>query len=219
MTEPPFADVELERLVTTAALGDEDGWRDLWSHVEPRLAAVLRRRTFIRRAARPDDDARDVIVAVMARLRDQGFHRLKLYLAARRADPTLTFMRWLIVVAKRVAIDVMRAHPDYVDRRRAAPREGSRSGTWIVSDKLPADEALSAGRPPMTNRVAARQILRYAAGVLPEPQRRALAMWVENHGADEIAGALALSGPGEAERVVHAALERLRRHFRRGPER
>lgn len=212
----PSADAELEWLVTCAAAGDDDAWRTLWSRLEPRLTSFVRKRTFVGRSQRPEDEARDVVVAVMARLHDQGYRRLKQYLAARGADPTLGFMRWLLVVAKHVAIDVMRAHPDYVDLRRAAD-EGGEKGLWIAAGDLPDDDDLSGGRPPMTNRLAARQILEYAGGVLTDPQRRALELWVESGRTDEIARELALSGPDEAERLVRAAVERLRRHFRKDP--
>ena len=70
----------------------------------------------------------------------------------------------------------------------------------------------------MTNRVTARQILKYAAGALTDEQRRAIELWSENARADEIAHAMGLASAGEAERLVRAALERLRRYFRKDAE-
>jgi len=208
-------DAALEGLVLCAATGDEVAWRDLWSRLEPRLTALLRRRTFIV-VSRSDDDCRDVVVAIMSRLREDGFRRLGSYVAMRVADPDLTFMRWLTVVAKRVAIDCLRGHPDYVDHRRSAEGEEP-PGLWIETEELPTDGSLSGGRPPMTNRVAAQQILRYAAGVLSDPQRQALELWTEQASCDDIARVLKLDGPEDAERLIHAAVERLRRHFRETP--
>ncbi len=207
-------DAELERLVARAAAGDEEAWRALWSTLEPRLAGLLRKPTFLPHLTRREDAIRDIVVAIMGRLRQNDFHRLHLYLAARDADPALVFMRWLMVVAKRVAIDSLRAHPDYVDRRRAAGSEDEPPGAWIETEELPADGSTHGARPPMTNRVTARQILRYAQGVLPDAQRRALELWAEHGSAEEIARALGLASAGEAERVVRAAVEWLRRHFR-----
>jgi hypothetical protein len=206
-------DGELEELVRATARGDEDAWRNLWHSLEPRLAGMVARRRFGAHLARRDDDRRDVVVKVMAHLRTDGFHRLKRYLAARRADPALTFMRWLSVVAKRVAIDCLRAHPDYLDHRRKAIAPDA-PGTWIRTQPLPSDRELSGGRPPITNRVTARQILRYATGALSGEQRRALELWAEQRSAAEIATALGLADADQAERLVHAAIERLRRHFR-----
>src|SRR5262249_54902601 len=149
----------------------------------------------------------------MARLRDHEFHRLNLYLDARRRDPELTFMRWLTILARRVTIDCLRGDPDYVDRGRSKTAAEA-PGVLIRPEGVPSDGSLSGGRPPMTNRVTARQILRYADGALSGPQRRALEMWAEQASLDDIAGALALEGPDAAERLVRAAVERLRRHFR-----
>jgi hypothetical protein len=67
--------------------------------------------------------------------------------------------------------------------------------------------------------VTARQILRYASGVCSDPQRRALEMWSEQASCEDIARELALPGPDDAERLVRAAVERLRRHFREGDAR
>jgi DNA-directed RNA polymerase specialized sigma24 family protein len=205
-------DGELEGLVLSAAGGDEEAWGALWSHLEPRLSALLRKRTFVA-FSRRDDDCGDVVLAIMGRLRENGFHRLHLYLAARREDPAMSFMRWLVVVAKRVAIDCLRGHPDYVDHRRSATADEA-PGVWIDTEELPVDDGLSGKRLPMTNRVAAQQILRYAAGVLSDLQRKALELWAEQVSSDEIARVLGLDGAESADRLIHSAVERLRRHFR-----
>jgi len=207
------ANAELERLVAVAAGGDAAAWGQLWERLEPRLLGLLRRPSFLAHLAHRPDARRDVVVAIMGRLRSDRFHRLQLYLDARRHDPGLTFMRWLIVLAKRVAIDCLRADPDYVDHRRSR-HPGEAPGTWIETQALPGDGVLSGGRPPMTNRVTARQILRYADGALTDPQKRALEMWAEQSSLEDIAAALGLDGPPAAERLVRAAVERLRRHFR-----
>lgn len=211
-------DAQLEPLVAAAAAGDELAWHELWSHLEPRLTALLRRPQFTGPLARVEDDVRDIVVAVMAKLRQHDCQRLRVYLEQRRADPELGFMRWLTVVAKRVAIDAQRAHPDYVDRRRAAPRadggEDVPPGVWLEMEELPDEGAVGSSRPPMTNRVTARQILRYADGVCSEPQRRALEMWAGQASREDIARDLGLPGPDDAERLVRSAVERLRHHFR-----
>ena len=57
-------------------------------------------------------------------------------------------------------------------------------------------------------------MMSYAGHELPEDQRRALKMWVQNDGYDRIAEALGLRDAKAAEKVVRAALARLRGHFR-----
>ncbi len=202
--------VDLEPTVCAAAAGDPAAWRDLWLSVEPALFRLVRKRHFGKRSIR-DDDCRDVVVAIMARLHADQFHRLRGYLARHEALPELTFLRWLVVVAKRVAIDCMRAHPDYVDARRSRTRQAG----WIRTEPLPEGGAIVDAQPRATIELTARQILRYADETLSPLQRKALALWVGQHSLDEIAAALGLGGADDAQRHVHAALARLRRRFRR----
>jgi DNA-directed RNA polymerase specialized sigma24 family protein len=141
------------------------------------------------------------------------FHRLKIYLDTRKTNPSLKFMTWLRVVAKRVGIDYLRGHPDYIDRRRDKHR-GSAPGEWVEAGTLPSGSKLRGERPPVTNKGTAQQLLRYAAGAIPDAQRRALELWVQSESYEEIARELDLADANAAERMVRAAIERLRRKFR-----
>jgi DNA-directed RNA polymerase specialized sigma24 family protein len=203
---------ELEPLVERAALGDELAWQRLWTAVEPHLARILARPHFLGRLATLEDDRRNVVVEVMARLRANGFHRLQLYLGARRDSPGLRFMTWLRVVAKRVGIDYLRGHPDYVDRRRQAG--ASSPGRWVEAGTMPPDSQLGGERPPVTSRGTAGELLRYADAAMPPAQRRALELWVACEPYEDIARTVGLASAAEAERTVRAAIERLRRRFR-----
>jgi DNA-directed RNA polymerase specialized sigma24 family protein len=201
----------IEALVVRAAAGDEPAWQELWALVEPRLTRVVAQPRFLGRLGQREDDRRNIVVDVMARLRSNDFDRLRLYLGARKENPALKFMTWLRVVAKRVGIDYMRGHPDYVDRRRQA--DASRPGNWIDPATLPPASRIGAGKPGMTNRGTALELLRYAAEI-PEAQRKALEMWVQSESYEDIARAIGAATPAEAERTVRAAIERLRRKFR-----
>ncbi len=196
--------------MVAASAGDEGAWHELWRRMQPRLAAVLRRANILGRLGQSEDSVNDVLLAVMAKLRDDGFRRLHVYLDARRATPTLTFMRWVIVVTKRAAIDRLRADPEYLDLRKS----GGRGGKWVETRELVSDGNLAAARLPMTNRVAARQILHHAGATLPPDQRRAVEMWSEEASSEEIARALGLKSAEDADRLVRAGVGRLRRHFR-----
>ena len=205
---------ELEPLVARAATGDDSAWQALWGAIEPRLMGLVRKPRFLGRLADRDDDCRNVVVNVMARLRDDDFHRLHLYLRSRNENPQLRFMPWLIVVTKRVAVDYLRAHPDYIDRRR---EEGaSTPGAWVDPATLPSADRMPGARPPMTNRGTAMELLRYAKTHMPEPQRRAVELWAHSASFGDIAHTLALDSDGDAERLVRAGLERLRRFVRQG---
>lgn len=206
---------ELETLVAEAAGQDEAAWQNLWAAIEPLLLRIVAQPRFLGRLGQREDDRRNIVVAVMARLRADGFSRLRMYLEARQANPRLQFMSWLRVVAKRVGIDYLRAHPDYVRRHDA---NASRPGVWVDAKSLPPASQLFGERPPVTNRGTARELLAFAAGAIPEQQLRALELWAQSESFDDIARTLGLPSAQTAERMVRAALERLRRKFRRASE-
>lgn len=204
-------EAELETLVTRAAAQDEAAWQRLWAVIEPPLSRIIAQPRFLGRLGQREDDRRNIVVAVMGRLRADGFGRLRLYLDARRANPRLRFLSWLRVVAKRVGIDYLRAHPDYVRRH---DEDASRPGQWVDAGTLPPASQIFGERPPVTNRGTARELLAFAAGAIPDEQRRALELWAQSESFDDIARALGLASAAEAERTVRAAIERLRRRFR-----
>lgn len=202
---------ELDSWVATAAAGDERAWQQLWGAIEPDLARVIAQPRFLGRLGQREEDRRNIIVAVMARLRADGFRRLHLYLEAKRGNPQLRFISWLRVVAKRVGIDYLRGHQDYVRRH---DKDASAPGRWIEPGTLPPASELVGERPPVTNRGTARALLQYAEGAIPDDQRRALELWARSESFADISRTLGLAGPGDAERMVRAAVERLRRRFR-----
>lgn len=202
---------ELEALVVAAAGGDERAWQQLWCAIEPRLLRIVGQPSFLGRIGQREDDRRNIVVAVMARLRDGNFQRLRVYLTARQQNAQLRFMTWLRVVAKRVGIDYLRAHPDYV--RRTGPN-ASAPGRWVDAGTLPPASQLHGERPPVTNRGTARELLQYAVGVIAEPHVRALEQWANGDSFAEIAATLGLASARDAEKSVRATLERLRRKYR-----
>jgi DNA-directed RNA polymerase specialized sigma24 family protein len=204
-------DDELEAWVAAAADGDEPAWQKLWSAVEPELARAIAQPRFLGKLGQREEDRLNIVVAVMARLRADHFHRLHLYLEAKRSNPQLRFFSWLRVVAKRVGIDYLRGHQDYVRRH---DKDASTPGRWVDAGTLPPASQLVGERPPVTNRGTARALLQFAEGAIPVDQRRALEMWARSDSFADIASALGLPGANEAERMVRAAVERLRRRFR-----
>ncbi len=203
---PPPAPLDLEPLVAAVAGGDEAAWQALWRAIEPGLTRMVARPSFLARLGTRDDDRRNIVVEVMARLRADGFRRLALYVEARATNPRLSFATWLRVVTKRVGIDYLRGHPDYLARRGA--------GEWIEAEPLPRSSTIGV-RPPLTDLGTARELAQFA-GELPEAQRRALALWTAGESTATIAATLELPHAIDAERLVRAALERLRRRFRGG---
>jgi RNA polymerase sigma-70 factor (ECF subfamily) len=201
---------DFEAMVARVLAGDESAWPRLWQAVEPRLYGMLRRPNLIGRLSQSEDDCRNIVVDVMARLRADGYGRLARFAEARAKKPALPFMAWLVVVAQRVAIDYMRAHDEYRDRRH--DKDASRPGAWFELDTLPAEEDLGRTRTQITAQATAHEILRFARAELPEGQVVALEAWLEGGSMAEIAVTLALD-PQDVVRRVRAALERIRRRF------
>jgi len=92
--------------------------------------------------------------------------RLRRYREAQRQNRELPFLGWLVVVARRVAIDYLRGHEAYIDRRHV--KDASSPGAWRPVGPLPADSRLSGGRPPVTARGTVRQMLEFARDELPD---------------------------------------------------
>jgi len=206
-------DAGLEELVTAVAGGQAQAWGQLWERVEPRLFGLVRSPRVSGRLSQDLDECRNIVVEVMARLSDDDYRRLRMYLDARAERPTLTFMPWLIVVAKRVAIDYLRGHGEYIDRRRSR-NTGSAPGRWVERKTMPSDSRIGGLRPQLTNHGVAMGMMRYAYSELPADQLTALERWIVGSSYGDIAEEMSLGGEKEAEKLVRAALQRLRRHFR-----
>jgi len=206
-------DASLEELVAMAARGEAMAWGQLWQAVEPRLFGLVRSPRVSGRLSQDVDECRNIVVEVMARLSDDDYRRLRLYLDARSERPSLTFMPWLIVVAKRVAIDYLRGHGEYIDRRRSR-NTGSAPGRWMQRKTMPSESRIGGLRPQLTNHGVAMGMMRYAYAELPADQLKALEQWVVGGSYGDIAAELGLGSEKEAEKLVRAALQRLRRHFR-----
>jgi DNA-directed RNA polymerase specialized sigma24 family protein len=202
----------MDELVADAASGNDAAWWLLWEQVEPKLERILSNPRVTGRLSGNIDDVRNILVSVMEKLLDQDRRRLKSYLE-KKSNKSGGFPAWLAVVTKRVAIDYMRSHDDYVDRRRSRGEE-SAAGMWVIPGELPNDSQLYGNRPPVTDRGSALALLRYAYSTLPEDQMAALEMWILNKPYSEIAAELKIDSAESANKMVRAALERLRRRFR-----
>ena len=203
---------DLEELVVDAVAGNEAAWWLLWEHVEPRLERLLKNPRVTGRLSTDEDDVRNILVTVMEKLRDENSRRLRSYLET-RGEKSGGFEAWLVVVTKRVAIDYMRAHHDYVDHRKNLEATGAK-GEWVIPKELPSDSLLVGSRPPVTTRGAALTLLRYAYDTLPKDQMAALELWILNTPYSGIAEKLNMESAEAANKFVRAGLERIRRRFR-----
>ena len=126
---------------------------------------------------------------------------------------------------------------DFAVRDHAVARLGRRSSWRMQSDQLLIDDQrklnsdaepfsesdAGSHRPAITDLLTLRQIVgelsRFIEASLPEGQQRALRLRLEDASYSEIAQALGLARPAEAEQLVRAAKERLRVAFRSERER
>jgi DNA-directed RNA polymerase specialized sigma24 family protein len=206
---------QLDQLVDRVCEGDEAAWQALWCALDARLEGLVQRRGLIGRLSGRPDDRRGVVVLVMARLRQNDYQRLKMYRAERQRKPSLALMAWLAVVTKHVAVDYLRAHPDFVATRGVGVSD--RRGEVVDPRTLPPGSRGPAARPPVTVTISGRQMLEWARENLPPPQYQALELRIEKDTADlEIARVLGLASAEDAQRLVRAAEARLRRQFRTG---
>ncbi len=201
----------LPDLLIDACSGNEAAWWILWEQMEPRLLRLFQNPRNTGRMSSNEDDVRNMLVALMEKLREKDSKRLRDFLEKHEGELE-RFEGWLVVVAKRVAIDYMRGHHDYVDRRREI--NASSAGKWLIPVELPSDSQLVGNRPQVTSRGSALTLLRYAYDTLPKEQMTALELWILGRPYDEIATELAMSSAADASRAVKAGLERLRRRFR-----
>jgi DNA-directed RNA polymerase specialized sigma24 family protein len=201
---------ELELLVPRVIAGDPAAWQHLALHGHALALAICRRRRLGGGAAAVEDLHRDVAERTLGRLRESDHAALRRFVAARERYPSTTFVHWLAAVVGNTYIDVLRSLPEFQRRRQAAARELVR----IEIHALDPDSSDPGGRDPAAAAELRRIIACLGAADFPADQRRALLLWLEGNDASEIAEELALAGPKEAGRLLHAARERLRRRFR-----
>jgi hypothetical protein len=206
---------QLEALVADVLAHREGAWQSFWRVAEPHLYMILRRPRVLGRLSQNEDHIRNIVVDVLAALQADDHARLRRYVLAKQANPELPFWAWLAVVAKRMAIDYIRRQDEFVDLRKQG---GDATGAWRELTSLPSTSRLGAARPPVTDTRAAHEVLEFAEQHLDVAKRRALAGWMQGASFEDIAGQMGLGAPIEAERLVRAALERIRRQFRQGDD-
>jgi len=187
---------------------DDVAWMQLFTKYGPIVERIVRASRSMGSYRRSDDDVRNVMAQVFERLRRDDFRALRTFDAWRAKHPAKEFSDWLTIVTVNVA-------RNYVAAKLGTP---SAAGTSIKQLVNTLAEAFPEGggppnHPHMTTKETARQIGEYARAHLPRDQLSALQRWLEGKEFDEIARELGLANPRSADRLVRAALARLRREF------
>ena len=200
----------MEELVRRVIVGDARAWHELWDAVQPTLWAMTGKWQITGPLSQRDEDRKNIVVEVMERLRADGFRRLRSYLASLEPERTGrvgSFKTWLCTVTARTSIDYVRAHPEYRDVRSRT----SDADRWVRIVPLTA-EPQHVGVDP-TKVATASVLLERARGELKPEQLSALYLWLQGDDHVEIAARLGLGSPKEADRLVRAALKRLRDRY------
>jgi DNA-directed RNA polymerase specialized sigma24 family protein len=203
----------LEGYVPRVVAGDTSAWHELVARLEPRLLQLLRRSRALGPLRRNLDDCRAVMINVLERLQRDDFRGLRLFAPWAAANPGKDFGDWLRIVTINIARDHVSSRLGVAGRGSDKPQLNKRMLNTLAS-LLPADDDHRlAFRPLMTNEQLARELLEYAARSLDRAQALALRRWLEGASFDELAVELGLATPRDADKLVRAALAKLRRHF------
>lgn len=199
----------MEALLPAVIAGDQAAWRRLWLALEPLIRSIAGNRRFTGRLHERDDERDNIVVAVMARLRADDFRHLRAFLARFRKG---SFEKWVVTFAARTAIDYVRAHPEY-ERPPDVDTAGSRASgaRWVRFEPAPDSSSAPAITTDITQLATAHHVVERAAHILTEPQHQALVLWLGDEDHEEIARRLGLMDATEAEKLVRAAVKRLRR--------
>lgn len=222
--------------------GRDLAWRELMTRIAPHIENWARRSPALRRCRLDgEDDARAVLIAVMARLSQREYENLGRFVAGQaaadgdgdsddddsvddsepRGGPARTPLRgWLLGLSRFAIKDHLKQRLGWNGPAPDAVAEGGRQASKrdLGTDAARFDELLEQGaRPPMTDMLTRRrlfdEVMAYAA-TLPPDMQGALEGWMNDLGFDEIAAQLGLADADAARALVRAATARLRDRLR-----
>ena len=196
-------------LVDRVLVGAPGAWAALAEAVHAQVLEVCRRRRWGAGSPHAADLHREVALRVLEKLHASDYAALRAWAAARDRYPDARFAAWLGAVASNALVDQVRASPDFVRRR-----DGSSRRTEAVATSPLGEHAAASIDPPRAAELA-RIVRVIAADDFPADQRAALALWLRGHDAAAIAVELGLGSAVAAEKLLHAARERLRRAIHR----
>lgn len=191
--------------------GDAAAWKAFVVRLEPLLLQLLRRSRTLGPLRHSVDDCRTVMISVLERLSKDDFRGLRLYQPWAEANPGKDFGDWIRIVTVNIARDHMTSR---LGARSDNKAHVNKRMLNTLASLLPTDEDQRlAFRPSMTNVQMARELLEYAARSLEPTQLHALRRWMDGASFEDISEELTLATPRDADKLVRAALARLRRHF------
>jgi DNA-directed RNA polymerase specialized sigma24 family protein len=202
-----------EGLAARAAGGDAGAWKELIAELWPAWTRQVRGARAMGSLARSEDHVRDVLAKLVEKLGQADGRGLRLYRPWRERHPDKTFEDWMHIVVANAIRDHVRATLGETKAFRTSEPSVKRLLNEFAAS--PALKELGA-RPPITAAQTARQMLEFAERRLPPDQYLALTHWIDGASFAEIEAELGEVEPGQAQRLVRAAVATLRRHFAGG---
>lgn len=197
--------LDLTGLAARVLDGDTQAWHAFWRRVEPRLWTLTGRWQVTGPLCRSADDRREIVLRVMAKLREGGFRRLRAFVQSAGGRSEAALSAWLHTVATRVAVDYTRAHPEHLGRAEQA--------RWVRL--VPIDDVpLAVADADLARHATALRLLERARDELSVQQLTALSLWLDGESNEAIAARLGSPSPEDAQRTLRAALKRLRDRYR-----
>jgi hypothetical protein len=193
--------------------GDEAAWRELVARLEPLLIQLLRRTRTLGPMRHNVDDCRAVMIRVLERLSKDDYRGLRLFRSWIDAHPGKDFGDWIRIVTVNLARDHVSSRLGVAERADGDVPLNKRMLNTLASLLSGGDDERLAFRPLMTQVQLTRELLEYAERALDPAQLRALRGWMEGASFADLAAELGLASPRDADKLVRAALARLRRHF------
>ncbi len=216
VTRPPIDQTAMRARVEGVLAGHDGAWPTLVELLSPHIEEIVRSSRAMGPLRDSDDHWRNVATDVLTKLARNDHRALALLEHWLAANPDKTCIDWLRIVVTNVT-------RDYVGSQlgSGAPGPGMDEASakkrlfHTLASALPDGDQGPSHRPPVTDQQTVRQVLDYAAAHLTPEQLAALEGWLR-HGdfvrIGEEAGDARDAGRA-GERLVRAALARLRRRF------
>lgn len=198
-----------DELLRRVVRGDQVAWMSLFSQYAPLVERISRTTRSMGGYRESEDDVRNVMALVFERLHRDDYRALRLFQQWGTKNPDKTFEDWLTIVT----VNVVR---NYISSKLGARTRDGESVKQVVNtlaDALPlvGDELLIL--PHITPKATAQRILEYARRALADDQFAVLAAWLQGASYDDMVLELHVADARAAERLLRAALGRLRRQF------
>ena len=198
-----------DELLRQVLRGDQVAWMRLFSQYGPIVERIVRTNRSMGSYRESEDDVRNVMTRVFERLRREDYRALRTFHGWRDQNPNKTFPDWLTIVT----VNVIR---NYISAKLGARNERGTSIKQLINtlaDALPLDGGKLSTRPHITTKETAQRILEFAHDHLATAQLAVLAAWLAGTSFDDMVTEMQLADVKTAERLLRAALARLRRRF------